>query len=65
MSKDGMVSETPKHCKGCAFREGVRSGTSHCVYSIITGKLRNCPPEECTHYVKKRTRKKEQISLKE
>ena len=47
----GEISVTPKHCKGCIYRE--TSGISKCLYSIITGKLRNCPVDECPHKIKK------------
>jgi hypothetical protein len=58
MSFGGSAMKTPEHCKGCLYREGFSSGISHCAYSIITGKLRNCPPEECPYYMKKGKKRK-------
>ena len=44
----GESTRTPECCKGCVYREV--SGISICAFSLRTGKLRGCPPEECTHY---------------
>ena len=63
MSMNGLVNETPKHCKGCFYRGGTGFGVSYCCYSDITGKLRNCPAEECPYYTAKK-KKRSQISTK-
>ena len=42
MSLHGGQNHTPKHCKGCDYRE-IGSGLSVCGYCSKTGKLRNCP----------------------
>ena len=63
--KDGLMSVTPECCKGCSYRIRESFNVSMCDYAFQTGKLRNSPPEECTHYTRKgRKRNKEQIVLK-
>lgn len=57
--KSGIINGTPKCCKGCFYRTYLSSNVSVCDYAAITGELRNCPPEECTYYLKKKRRKKE------
>lgn len=52
----GELTKTPKHCKGCIYREAL--GVSICNYCLRTGKPRGCPPEECTHYEKRKKEKK-------
>lgn len=63
--KSGLMNIMPECCKGCFYRIRESSNVSMCDYAFQTGKLRNCPPEECTHYTRKdRKRNKEQIVLK-
>ena len=52
MSFAGTITDVPKRCKGCRYRE-TWSGMNVCCYSNVENKLRNCPPEKCTHYIKK------------
>ena len=49
MSFKGTTTETPKHCKGCVYRGNFSAGISICNFAEITGKLRNCPAEECPY----------------
>lgn len=56
--KSGTINGTPKCCKGCFYRTYLSSNVSVCDYAVVTGELRGCPPEECTHYMKKKRRKK-------
>lgn len=63
--KSGLMSATLECCRGCFYRIRGTGNVSLCDYAFQTGKLRNCPPEECTHYTRKgRKRNKEQIVLK-
>lgn len=64
MSLNGTTWDTPNCCKGCFYRIAPSNGVSICDYACATGKLRNCPVEECPHYTKKKKRKKTQIWLK-
>lgn len=57
--KSNTLQGTPRCCKGCFFRTVLSGSVSCCDYAVLTGKLRNCPPEECTHYLSKKRRKKE------
>ncbi len=57
MSFKGTAQEMPKRCKGCAYRSYLGFSMSICDYAFQTGKLRNCPPEECKYYIKKNRKK--------
>ena len=52
----------------CQFRRALNSGHKEnmmCYYFLDTGKLRNCHPDECTHYKDpERAFKKKEISFK-
>lgn len=52
--------KVPKSCKGCIYR-CVTSGYSTCDYAWITGHIRGCAVEDCTH----KTLKSEKKSKKE
>ena len=39
--------------KDCCYREHPRGGFKNCGFAVLTGRLRNCPPDEnCTRYMK-------------
>lgn len=44
------MSQTPKSCRGCFYRQKTGSITT-CDYCYITGESRGCSVEECTHYM--------------
>lgn len=56
--KEWVVSDAAypkrKRCKGCGHRRPLtrnnKSSMRVCHYLLDTGKVRGCPPEECTHY---------------
>lgn len=62
MSFPVAPSATPDRCKGCIYRE--EGGISTCNYMFATGKPRGSSVEDCTHYQKIGTKKKDGIILK-
>ena len=58
MEYKNTVYPTRKRCKGCGHRRPINGdkgkGPTICHYLLDTGKVRGCPPEECTHYTTER-----------
>lgn len=40
--------------KDCVFRKNISGGIAVCDYAGATGRLRNCPVEDCDKYVSRR-----------
>ena len=62
--ESGKCWEVPESCKKCLYRTRV-GNISICGYVFFTGKLRNCPVSECTHYERKTKKRLQELKESE